>query len=66
MRVIRIEVGPDGKVTIDHQGFTGEECFREDEKLYAIIEAQGSRISIEDVSRKPEAAVRAKGHVVER
>ena len=66
MRVIKIEVDKDGKVTIDHQGFTGDACFKEDEKLYRILKAQGAEIKIEEVKKKPEAAVKGREYVVER
>jgi hypothetical protein len=44
-----VEVGADGKVRVLYRGFAGDECFREAQRLYEQLKAQGVEVTIEQV-----------------
>lgn len=60
MPLIRIEIDKEGNVTIDHQGFAGEACEKEDKRLYEILKGQGAQIEIKQITKKPEAYISTK------
>jgi type 1 glutamine amidotransferase len=50
MKEVRIEITRDGKVRILYSGFIGDECFREAQKLYALLKSKGVDVTIEQVT----------------
>ena len=49
MKEIRVEI-TQGKIRILYQGFIGDECFREAEKLYMLLKSKGVDVTIEQVT----------------
>ena len=49
MKEIRVEI-TQGKIRILYQGFIGDECFREAEKLYMLLKSKGVDVVIEQVT----------------
>ena len=47
MKEIVVEVDKDGKVKVLYRGFAGRECFKEAERLYKLLRAQGLEVAIE-------------------
>jgi len=50
MKEIRVEITREGKIRILYQGFIGDECFREAEKLYMLLKSKGVDVTIEQVT----------------
>jgi hypothetical protein len=48
-REVWVEVGADGKVRVLYRGFAGDECFREAQRLYETLRAQGVEVAVEQV-----------------
>jgi len=65
MKVIRIEIDKDGKVTIDHRGFIGEACFDTDKKLYELLRRMGTKPETIKVIKKPEAYIKPKTKITQ-
>jgi len=57
MREVQVIVNPDGSVTIRYQGFQGQACFQEAEKLYRLLKASGVDVKVEAVTPTEEAYV---------
>jgi hypothetical protein len=38
-----------GKVRILYRGFVGDECFREAQRIYELLKAQGVEVTVEQV-----------------
>jgi hypothetical protein len=49
MREIRIEVDRNGRIKILYNGFAGNECFGEAQKLYTILKSKGVDVTVEQV-----------------
>ena len=52
VRRIVLRVGADGRVEVDYQGFAGEECFAEAEKLKQVLKSRGVEYEAEMVEVK--------------
>lgn len=52
MAKITINVLPEGKIETDFEGFSGESCFAEADKLNEILKGLGVGISSKIVTRK--------------
>jgi hypothetical protein len=48
-REVWVEVGADGKVKVLYRGFVGDECFREAQRIYDALKAQGVEVALEQV-----------------
>ena len=48
-REVWVEVGADGKVRVLYRGFAGDECFREAQRIYELLKAQGVEVTVEQV-----------------
>ena len=57
MKEIKIIIDKNGKITIDFDGFRGDACFKEREKIVELLKKYGLEIDIEHEERKPEAYV---------
>jgi hypothetical protein len=49
MREVWVEVGADGRVRVFYRGFVGDECFKEAQRLYEALKAQGVEVTVEQV-----------------
>jgi hypothetical protein len=49
MREVWVEVGADGRVRVFYRGFAGDECFREAQRIYELLKAQGVEVAVEQV-----------------
>jgi len=67
MKEVIIIVEKNGKITIRFQGYYGDACFQEAEKIYQKLKQLGADVKIEQTIKTPEAYVRqeAKSRVVE-
>ncbi|HEB13574.1 MAG TPA: DUF2997 domain-containing protein [candidate division CPR3 bacterium] len=52
MAKITINVSPDGSIATDFEGFEGESCFAQADKLNEILKGLGVGISSKSVMRK--------------
>jgi hypothetical protein len=50
MKEIRVEVDQNGRIKILYSGFVGDECFREAQRLYALLKSKGVDVTIEQVT----------------
>lgn len=53
---ITITVGDDGKLEIKTDGYRGEECAPDFEKLLKALEEEGLKVKSKDVKRKVDSA----------
>ncbi len=51
MQKIRVEVNNEGKVKVLYQGFVGDGCFKQAEKLLAKLKAFGVELASEQLIR---------------
>jgi hypothetical protein len=49
MKEIRVEVDQNGRIKILYSGFVGDECFRDAQKLYALLKSKGVDVTVEQV-----------------
>jgi len=54
MKIISIEVDEEGKVKVKYEGFIGEACFLEANKLYQKLKKMGININIEKTVKTKE------------
>jgi len=57
VKEVKIIIDKNGKITIDFNGFVGDDCFKEREKLQKLLRKYGLEIDIEHEERKPEAYI---------
>lgn len=63
MQSIKIEVDDEGRVKVLYDGFKGEMCFKEAEKLLAGLKTLGVEAEVQEVRRTAAAQVQEKGRV---
>jgi len=54
MKQVKILIQNNGKILIRYQGFKGEECFTEAEKIYKLLAQKGINIEIEKIKKTDE------------
>jgi hypothetical protein len=50
MKEVRIEITREGKIRILYQGFIGDGCFAEAQKLYMLLKSKGVDVVIEQTT----------------
>jgi len=50
MKEVRVEITREGKIRILYQGFIGDGCFAEAQKLYMLLKSKGVDVTIEQVT----------------
>jgi ketol-acid reductoisomerase len=48
-REVWVEIDREGKVKILYRGFVGDECFKEAQRIYELLKAQGVEVTVEQV-----------------
>ena len=59
MKVIRFVIKKDGSVEIDYQGFVGNQCHIEHEKIVELLKSLGVKFETVVEKEKPEAKIRS-------
>lgn len=54
MKIVKVQVGPDGKVVMDFDGYAGEECVKDASRLIAELEKFGVQSETRRLVAKPE------------
>lgn len=57
MQTVKVEVDNEGKTKILYDGFAGEACFQEAQKLLAQLKAFGVDVKVEEVRRTADNSI---------